>query len=131
MASMIVSYIPASGFTPIVSGNPWSGRVEPVGGFQLRADKANSGSIYISLSGAFVFSGQIGCLPASGGPTITSGAMFLSGGISSGMNDGMQLGAGDAFFIPKISFSSSGTYQVCVGCDPACSGTARLYVESF
>jgi hypothetical protein len=118
---------------PLISGDPYSGGlVVPVGGLQVRADKNNSGNVYLSLSGAFVFSGQVGCLPTSGGPTITSGAMPLSGGVSSGLMDGFPLGPGDAFFIPRsallVTGAYSGTYQPCVGCDPAASGQARIHL---
>lgn len=130
MASLKLDYTPGSGFVPLISGNPWSGHLEPIGILQLRADKNNSGYVYISLSGAFIFSGQIGAPPASGGPTITSGTFFLSGGISSGVCDGFPMGPGDAYAIPRISFIS-GVYGICAGCDPTCSGQARLYMEAF
>lgn len=133
MPSFIVDYTPGSGFVPLFTSgtNPWSGQVEPVGGLQLRADAGNLGSIYVSLSGAFVFSGVVGCLPASGGPTIKSGGMTNSGGFLSGKNDAMPLQAGDSYYVPKIGFTTSGIFQVCFGCDPATSGVGRLYLEAF
>ncbi len=131
MPSFVVAYTPGSGYTPAFSGNPWSGQIEPVGGIQFRADKNNSGAVYISLSGAFVFSGQMGLLVGSGGPTITSGSMFLSGGMNSGACDGFPIYAGDAYFTPKLAFKVSGVYNICLACDPACSGQARVYAEVF
>lgn len=134
MPSSIVTYIPGSGFTPLFSGNPWSGRVEPVGGIQLRADRANSGNLYISLSGGNLYSGQFGTLVGSGGPTITSGQGWGSG-ILSGQMDGMQLGPGDPYLIPRLAFQlgqGSGYFQICAGADPACSGGfARIYSEAY
>jgi len=141
MPSMIVGYVPGSGFQPIFSGGIWSGLKVPVGGIQLRADNANSGRLFVSLSGAFVFSGQIGCIPQSGGPTITSGTYPLSGGFSSGQCDGFVLNPSDSYFIPSIALFhqpvqsglfGSGTFQVCVGADPGCSGTfGRIYFEAL
>ena len=131
MPSLVVDYVAGSGFVPMCSGYPWSGRANiPIGGIQIRADRNNSGNVYVSLSGAYVFSGVVMCLPASGGPTITSGAMRLSGGMNSGRNDAMQLGPGDAYFPPRSALAVSGTCQICFGCDPACSGGfARVYIE--
>ncbi len=135
MPSMVLGYVPGSGFTPLFSGLPWSGRLEPIGGIQVVADRNNSGNIYISLSGGNSFSGQISTLPASGGPTITSGGMPLSGGITSGwgLMDGIQVGPGGGYFLPRIAIPNlgafSGIMNVCVGCDPACSGQARVYAE--
>ena len=134
MPSMVLSLLSGAGFTPIISGNPWSGLpLSPTGGIQLRADKLNSGAIYISLSGAFVFSGVVGCLPGSGGPTITSGALVTSG--LSGTMDGMAMFAGDSYFVPKLAIrgtgSFSGVYQLCASCDGAASGRARLYWEGL
>jgi hypothetical protein len=132
MASLVLGYVPGSGFVPLFhSGNIFSGRVEPVGGCQVRAWPSNSGAVYISLSGGNVFSGQWGTLPASGGPTITSGAMPLSGGPLSGICDGIVLQPGDSYFVPRIAFQTSGLNQVCAGCDAACSGQARLFWEMY
>jgi hypothetical protein len=135
VSSMVLGYVPGSGFCPLISGNPYSGTIVPTGGFQLRADRNNSGNIYVSLSGAFVFSGQVGCLPASGGPTITSGAMPLSGSSNSGRNDALQLGPGDSYFIPHIAIQNtgaySGTYQICIGGDLSVSGLGRVYWDAF
>src|SRR5690349_5082660 len=132
MPSMVIDYVPGSGYTPLFSGSWFSGGPrEPVGGVQLYADPANSGRIYISLSGGYPVSGQFGLLVGSGGPTITSGAMRLSGGGSSGLMDGFPLPPGGGYFVPRLGFNSlSGFYPMCAGTDPACSGGfARLYWE--
>lgn len=134
MPSVKLGYVPGSGFMPLISGNPWSGINAPMAGIQIRADRNNSGSIYVSLSGAFQFSGQMSTLVASGGPTINSGAMLLSGGINSGRMDGMQVGPGDSYFVarayvPNLGQVNSGHYGICVGCDPECSGLGRVYFE--
>lgn len=98
----------------------WSGQGPagfPVGGIQLRADKANSGSLYIALSGNM---------------TIQSGDFFRSGGIlSGGILDGMPMNPGDAYLLPKLSFPLSGAPAVFVQPDLACSGQGRLYWERF
>jgi hypothetical protein len=135
---MVVGYVAGSGFSPLISGfgTYASGRTIPGGGLQIIADPSNSGSIYVSLSGAFVFSGQVGLLVSSGGPTISSGAMPLSGGISSGLMDGLKLNPGASFLVPKICIQNalggtgSGTLQVCLGSDTAGSGAySRVYWE--
>jgi hypothetical protein len=117
MPSLLLTAASGSPF-PVISGNFWSGRGsytggQPIGGIQLRLDRAASGNAYISLSG---------------GATVTSGNTFLSGG---GIMDGMQMGPGDAYFIPKVSFNTSGQVNVYATCDPACSGQARLFWEGF
>lgn len=135
MPSFVLGYVAGSGFTPLFSGNPWSGRVEPVGGLQIVSDKNNSGNIYVSLSGGNAFSGQISTLVGSGGPTITSGAMPISGGMQIGFMDGIPVGPGGAYFVPRLAIQNtgpnSGTFNICVGCDLACSGLARVYAEAF
>jgi hypothetical protein len=109
-----------SGGQLIVSGNPWSGQIRPVGGIQLFLATNSSGNAYITLSG--------GVRPASGGPTINSGGFFLSGG---GLMDGMPLGPGASYFIPRIGTGPSGVINIYANCDQACSGQARLYYEVF
>ena len=104
-----------SGGDLLISGNPWSGTVLPRGGIQFRLDKNASGCAYIALSG---------------GMTINSGGLFLSG--QSGMLDGMQLGPGDAYFMPVSDLDPrrfSGNFRVWVDCDPSCSGQARMYYD--
>lgn len=135
MPSYVIGYVPGSGFTPLVSGNPWSGRIVPTGILQIRADPNNSGALYVSLSGGNFHSGQMSTLVASGGPTINSGALGV--GVSSGgQMDGMKLMPGDAMGIPVMALQntgpSSGTFRVCFGADPTCSGPyGRIYAEMF
>lgn len=138
MPGFVVNYVPGSGFCPLLSGNPWSGQpTVPVGGLQLRADKNNSGNIYVSLSGAYQFSGQLSTLVGSGGPTINSGtwAILSGGGFSGrGLLDAMPLYPGDTYFLPKIADRQnfSGQFGICVGQDAACSGGfGRLWWEAF
>lgn len=110
---MILDFL--SGGTNILSGNYWSGTFAPVGGIQLVAWPANSGNVYVGLSG---------------GVTITSGVFQKSGGPS--RLDGVPLAPGATYFIPKLAFSNvSGTPQVFAQPDAACSGQARLFWEVF
>ena len=114
-----------SGGCPLISGNPWSGQaVTPQGQLTIKASRNNSGSIYIGLSG---------------GVTVLSGGFPLSGG---GMRDGMEIGPGGAYTIPKLAFSNagpgvsgvyalSGGFGIYVACDAACSGQARAFWEAF
>ncbi len=113
MPSIIVGNHPASGAMILVSGNPWSGQNVPVGGVQLYLDPNASGRIYVGLSG---------------GMTLNSGGQVLSGG---GLNDGMAIAPGGAYFIPRIAFRSSGTINIYVHNDAAASGQARLYYEIY
>ena len=106
-----------SGGDQIVSGNPWSGRITPTGGVQIRIGTGSgnlSGFAYIGLSG---------------GVTITSGGYFASG--LSGMLDGIQLAAGDSYFVPRIGTGVSGNLSIYAACDPLESGLMRLYYEVF
>lgn len=110
-----------SGGMLLVSGNFFSGVFRPQGGCQIRADRANSGNIYVALSG---------------GVTVGSGSYPLSGGIYSGALDGMELGPGDAYWIPAIAWSNkagptSGTPSIYVATDAAASGFARVWFEIF
>lgn len=111
MPSIILGNPLASGPVQIVSGNPWSGSFRPVTGIQLVLDRSASGSIYVGLSGNV---------------TMTSGGFYLSGTL--GLNDGLQIQPGGAYFIPKGALIS-GQYNVFVWHDAACSGQARLYYE--
>lgn len=131
MPSLILGFI--SGGTNIVSGNYWSGQgtIHPVGGIQLLAHPANSGIIYVALSGAiFANSGRQGI-------TVLSGVSQLSGGLASGAGnmDGMPLSPGTPYFIPKLAFpqSSSGVIFPQVWCQPdaAASGQGRIHFEIF
>lgn len=115
MPSLVLGF--NSGGTNILSGNYFSGTgaYHPVGGIQIRAGRAQSGSVYVALSG---------------GVTVGSGVFFLSG--FTGRMDGMELGPGDSYFIPKLAFiGNSGSPQVFAQPDAACSGVAKLYWEVF
>jgi len=113
MPSTIIGNPLASGPQIIVSGNPWSGlQVMPQGGIQLKLGSGAAGNVYIGLSG---------------GTTLNSGGLFLSG--ASGLLDGMPVGPGESYFIPRYAFKTSGTYTVYARHDAAASGIARLYYE--
>lgn len=116
MPSVVVGII--SGGQNILSGNYFSGlgASHPVGGVQLLAWSANSGSVYVALSG---------------GITINSGVLGSGGSTSGGRMDGIQLTPGIPYFLPKVGFSRSGTPQVFVTVDAAGSGQARLYYEVY
>ena len=113
-----------SGGINLLSGNyRWSGQgpIHPVGSVQLKADKNNSGFVYVALSG---------------GITILSGGLNLSGGPNfSGGLDGWQLSPGDTYTIPRLGIvnylTSSGSPSLFVAPDAACSGQARVYLEVF
>lgn len=98
---------------PLISGNFFSGQAPPVvGGIQLVLFPNASGNAYVSLSG---------------GATVSSGGFFLSG---INTTDAMVLSPGGAYFIPRSAlYPSSGTLNVFVTCDPACSGQARMAYE--
>ena len=113
MPSTLIGQPVASGPQQVVSGNPWSGQIEPQGGIQFKWDKNASGFIYLGLSGNL---------------TLNSGGFFMSGG---GLADGVQLAPGDAYFIPKIGFRTSGTFSVYARHDAAVSGQARLFYEVY
>lgn len=113
MPSTILGQPHASGPQAIVSGNPYSGQLVPVGGIQLRWHPQASGYCYVGLSGNM---------------TLNSGGAFLSGG---GVSDGMVLSPGDPYFIPKIAFRTSGQFNVYAYCDQAASGQGRLYWEIY
>lgn len=114
MPSMLVGN--QSGGDLVISGNPWSGFYAPLGYVRLRWDFLASGACYIGFSG---------------GLTANSGQVLGSGGISSGMLDGMQLPPGQYYDVPKSVFANhSGSFQLFATCDSACSGK-RLYIEVF
>ncbi len=113
MPSTIVGNPLLSGGQLLISGVFWSGSVRPVGGVQLVLDPSSSGNVYVGLSGSV---------------TLTSGGMFLSGG---GVNDGVLMAPGAAYYIPKSALPYSGAVNVYVRHDAACSGQARLYYEIF
>lgn len=133
MPSFILGQPPASGGQPIFSGFPFSGRYGVTGGIQIRIDKSTSGNVYLYLSGAYVH-------PASGGPLLNSGGMFLSGGISGFPQSGLGimdpttvLYPGDGFFIPRLAINtlSGGIGGPCMLHDAAVSGQGRVYWEAF
>jgi len=120
-----------SGPQLLISGNPWSGQIVPVGGIQLVMDRNNSGNMYVG------FSGNI---------TRTSGNVPLSG---SSLSDGMQVGPGGSYFVPKIAlrgvasgaggagsgmnllFSGTTPWNIFILGDTACSGQGRVYWEGM
>ena len=113
MPSTILGQPLASGPQQLVSGYPWSGTGKPIGGIQLKLDLNASGRCYIGLSGNM---------------TMLSGGLQLSGSL--GINDGMQLGPGDSYFIPKSALVlTSGAVNIYIWADVACSGQSRLYYE--
>lgn len=109
MPSTIVGFV--SGGQRLYSGNPYSGRAAPVGGVQLVAWNANSGNVYVGLSG---------------GVTVLSGGFALSGG---GMRDGIPLAPGSAYFVPRSALLTSGQINIWLAPDVACSGQARVFWE--
>jgi hypothetical protein len=117
MPSLVLGQPLASGPQIVISGNPWSGFfASPQAGIQFVLDYTSSGAAYIGLSG---------------GTTFTSGGMQLSGGVQSGLLDGMQIAPGGAYWLPRAAFPVSGTYNVWAWVDAAASGKARLYFEKF
>lgn len=115
MPSLLLGQPLASGAQIIVSGFPWSGQIVPQGGVQLRW-VSSGGNAYIGLSGAM---------------TITSGAMFLSGGPNSGLLDGMVMAPGDSYFVPRSATGLSGRLNIFALCDGVASGIGRLFFEVF
>lgn len=113
MPSTIVGYPVASGPQPLISGNPWSGSFNPESEIRLKLDRTASGSVYVGLSGNI---------------TMTSGSYFLSGG---GLNDGYCMLPGDEYRIPRSAMTASGTINVYMRHDAACSGQARIHYELF
>jgi hypothetical protein len=109
-----------SGGTNILSGNYFSGQgsIHPVGGIQLRAASTNSGLIYVGLSG---------------GVTTGSGVFQQSGSFLSGLGkmDGIPLGPGDPYLIPKVAFAVSGSPGIFIQPDVNCSGQAVVFFEIF
>lgn len=119
MSSILLGQPFASGATVVISGNPWSGTLLPVGGVRLKW-VSSGGNAYVGLSG--------GGPPLSGGfLTVTSGGFPLSGG---GILDGFLLAPGDNYFIPFCRFKQSGTYSVYAQCDAAASGIGRMFYDA-
>ena len=113
MPSFIVGNPVASGPQIFLSGNFWSGRLAPVGGILVALDIAASGAVYIGLSG---------------GTTLNSGGMLLSGG---GNLDGVQLNPGKERFIPRLGLNPSGSIGLYFRHDVACSGQGRVFWEAW
>lgn len=114
MPSTIIGNPVLSGPQPIVTGWPWSGNIRPQGGVMLRLDKTSSGTVFIGYSG---------------GMTVTSGGMLLSG--TSGLLDGLPLYPGDVLWVPRIATGNSGSLSIYAVAEAACSGQARLYYEMY
>ena len=113
MPSIVLGIPLLSGPQLVISGNPWSGQIRPQGGVQFRLHPNASGNAYLGLSG---------------GMTFTSGGMSLSGG---GTLDGVLVAPGNAYFLPKIGFTISGSFPVYAWHDAAASGQARLFWEIY
>ena len=102
-----------SGGQVLISGNPWSGTSSPSAYVLLRWDRHAAGDVYISLSG---------------GMHIMSGGSSSSGGTAySGLLDGMQLGPGDTYQVPKPFTGNSGSFNIFAMSDVAASGTHLMY----
>lgn len=114
MPSTLVGF--QSGGQPIVSGNPYSGRIAPVGGVQLLLGANASGTVYVGTA--------LGL--SSGGITIQSGGDLSSGGLS----DGLPIDPGGGLFIPALKCSGQ-IDKILVAVPPAVSGRCRLYWEAF
>lgn len=115
MAGILVGQPLASGAQQVIVGNPFSGSVHPIGGISLKLSKDASGCVYVGTN-------------LSGIVTVNSGGYFLSGSLA-GLNDGVELGPGGTYFVPKTAFPVSGTWNLYVRHEAACSGQARLYYE--
>jgi hypothetical protein len=113
MPSALLGNPLASGPQLLFSGNPYSGgHPFPQGGVQVRLHPNASGNAYVGFSGNL---------------TLTSGGFFLSGSL--GYADGMILGPGDSYFVPKIACGISGQLSIFVLADAACSGQARIFFD--
>ncbi len=130
MPSIVLGNPHASGAQLVISGNPWSGQIKPVGGIQLRwfPVSGTGGNCFIGFSGA-------GVPASSGGLTVTSGGFLLSGGANSGMMDGSQMGNGDGYYVPALAIQARGGqnlggWNLCALTDTAGSG-GRLNFEIF
>lgn len=107
--------MPFSGGVTLMSGSPFSGSPQMVGGVQLRLAKAAPSLVYVGVPN---LSGEA--------PTATSGGSLSSGG----MADGMELSPGDSYFIPKTRLQNSGVCSIQVIVPAAASG-GRLFWELF
>lgn len=128
MPSTVVGAL--SGGVALLSGNPFSGSIEPYGGIQLYLAKTAPGPVYIGIvrvnmptSGGGMWSGSVQYL--SGAVTITSGGALSSGG---GYSDGMELNPDAAYFIPRGPISGRVATAIRIAV-PAASSGARLFYE--
>lgn len=112
MPSTIV--FPQSGGIPLMSGSPYSGSPQLVGGLQLKLAQGAPGAVYVGL-------------PNLSGTTTT----MLSGGSlsSGGLADGMELSPGDAYFIAKVRLVSGVCTPTILA--PAASSGGRLFWDVF
>lgn len=93
-----------SGGSPLFSGNPFSGRSTLINAETwIKADNANSGRVFVGLSGGF---------------TVNSGSFPLSGG---GLSDGWPLSPGQEIKIPPLR-AVSGANRIFLKCEAAASG---------
>lgn len=114
MPSFLVGKPVLSGPDVMVSGWAWSGKASyPVGYVQIRTHPNSSGNIFLGYSG---------------GMTMNSGGLFLSGG---GLLDGMLLAPGDAFAVPRLATGQSGNLSIYFRGEAATSGQARVFWEIF
>ena len=108
---------PQSGGIALVSGAIYSGTGLPVGGVQLKLAAGAPSLIYVALPG---LSGSTSGLA----PTSTSGGSMTSGGLT----DGMELSAGDSYFVPRSRLVSGiSTISLVV---PAAASGGRLFWEA-
>lgn len=108
-----------SGGVNILSGNFFSGvGSKPYSQVFLKAWPANSGTVYVGLSG---------------GVTVLSGGFHLSGGVggANGIRNGMPLARSETYIVPKLGFTLSGSPAIFVQPDAACSGQAWIFFEPF
>ena len=103
-----------SGGIGLVSGAIFSGQPYPIGGIQLRLAAAAPGLVYVGLPN---LSGDV--------TTGASGGSLSSGGLA----DGMEISAGDSYFVSKSRLVSGiQTIRLIV---PAASSGGRLFWEPF
>lgn len=114
MASFLVGYPDASGAMPVISGNPWSGDIGVQGKVLLKLDRTSSGNVYIGFSG---------------GIQRTSGGAVPN--VNSGLLDGYCMHPGDTLEVPRLVINTSGTFNIFLRHDAACSGQGRLYFEKL
>lgn len=104
---------PLSGGVNLVSGNVLSGTAFPFGGITLKMSTiSGTGPVYVGVGNPTISGGVV---------TVTSGGSLTSGG----MLDGVELVAGDTYFVPK-SRLGSGVTTIMVGV-PATSSGSRLF----